>query len=253
MGKNLISGLYKKLYKRINETKKREGKLSKYENEAMAIINELIEFVNRNPDITNDDLKLLATGDKTEKYLALFYSYFPDLIAEFKENSAKNLISTFRNKIEYILSADLAYKLNKHIQSMIKANPKRVTITINNEHNYKRLNLTFVKVTGDKTDFYESYEDISGSTSYVYYKTDIEIKDVCQILGLVSFYQSENISEKHLRKIVKQNVIYDFSVIEELFNNTESIQEELDQDNYGIIKLCLNYQSYILKKEDLKK
>ena len=69
MSENLISGLYKKI--KLHNQKKQE--LSKVENEFTAVVNGLVDFVNNNPDLTNADIKLLAstTAPRTVQSLSV--------------------------------------------------------------------------------------------------------------------------------------------------------------------------------------
>jgi len=244
VSKNLVSGLYK----RIKETKLKERSDSKSYNELVEVTNGLISFVNRNPDITNDDIKMLAsTNEDKFKYFSFIFYKFPNLVEEIRNNGSKNVLELIETKKENAIYDNYAYVLNKCINIIYKNHKKNLYLNIRDKYNYKYFKVNYKKSKSNLI-FTEESESIGGSSGFVRGLTNITMKDLAQVVGLVSFYKKTKISEETLREIVKNNYTYDFLVIEKIFKARSSILEELNQDQYGMIQL-INLYEYLNNNE----
>ena len=86
---DLISGLYD----RIKKSKSISESDSKTYNELVKVAKGLISFVERNPDITNYDIKTLAsTSEDKFKYFSALLHKFPNLVEEIRNNGSKNVL-----------------------------------------------------------------------------------------------------------------------------------------------------------------
>lgn len=244
MSNNLISGLYR----RIKETKLEEKRNSSNNNLKRIIVG-LVSFVERNPDLTSEDIKILAkTDEEKNKILSTLFDRFPNIVEEIKKNGDKNLLALIEDKsIEEIHYGNLASKLDKYIKKACP-NKKKLTISIRNQYLYKYNTLAFIQA-GKKTMLYKDFADVNGSAGAVRRSTNLSISEVAQILGMVNFCMTEKITESNLRKIVNDNQVHDFSAIETILNSTKSVNEELAQGDYGAIKLIELYEGLLANKQ----
>ena len=125
-------------------------------------------------------------------------------------------------------------------------------LSISNKYNYKYFILKFKKSKSELI-YTEESESFGGSSGFVRGVTNITMKEIAQIVGLVSFCKEANITEETLRKIVRNNYMYNFSVIEEILNARKSISEELNQDKYGMIELIHLYRYLCYNKKEQQK
>lgn len=245
MSNNLISGLYQRI--RLLKSSEKNDNIDN--SQLKRVVNGLVSFVNRNPDLTSNDIMLLAkTNEEKYKYFSIIFDRFPNIVEEIKKNGDKNLRELIKgNSIEDIHHDNLALKLSNHIKKACP-NKKKLTISIRNQYLYKYNTLAFIQA-GKETLLYKNFEDVNGSKGFVKSGTYLTISEVAQIAGLVNFYKTEKIIEGDIRKIVKNNHVYDFSAIEDVLNATESISEELEQGDYGAIKLIELYEWLAVKKQ----
>lgn len=249
MSKNLVSGLYK----RIKETKLKERSDSKSYNELVEVTNGLISFVNRNPDITNDDIKMLAsTNEDKVKYFSVIFNKFPNLVEEIRNNGSKNVLEFIETKKENSIYDNYAYVLNKCININYLNHKGNLCLRVFNEYNYKYFKVDYKKSKSELI-CTENFESYCGSSGFVRTSTDITMKELAQIVGLVSFYKKAKISEETLREIVKNNYTYDFSAIQMIMEARKSISEELNRDQYGIIRLIDLYKYLYNNKKEQEK
>ena len=249
MSKNLVSGLYEK----IKEAKSKTESVSKSYNELVKVTNGLISFVNRNPDITNDDIKLLASSNENiKRNSSVLFHKFPNLVEEIRNNGSKNILEFSETKKENSIYDNFAYVLNKFINIIYKNHKKNLYLNVCGEYNYKYFKVNFKK-SGSELIYTEESESVGGSGGFVRSSTDITMKELAQIVGLVSFYKKAKISEETLREIVKNNYTYDFSVIQMIMEARKSISEELNQGQYGMIQLINLYQYLYNNKKEQEK
>ena len=118
---NLISGLY-------NLMKKNESN-----NEMENIINTLVNFIKRNPDLTNDDIKLLAsTDEKKKRYIMYLFTKYPDLVQEIKANDNKNLINLLQSTTNNdVIIDNYARSLQKTISNVCSSDPESISLADN--------------------------------------------------------------------------------------------------------------------------
>lgn len=240
---NLVSGLNE----RINKTKLVEESDSKAYNELLKVTNGIISFVKRNPDITNHDVKILALKDN-QMYISLLFSKFPNLVEEIRNNGSKNILDFVETKKEISIYDEIAYKLNKLIDKNFKNHQNNLTLILRHKYCYESYKLDF-KMKNSELIFTEEYKDMSGSTSYCRGVSNLSMKELAQIVSLVECYQKWQVTEDALRETIKNNYMYDFSVIEMIFDARNSILEELKQDIYGMIRLIDLYRYLVYNKK----
>ena len=221
MRENLISGLYKK----IKAQKMLSSENSKLENEFTAVVNGLVDFVHNNPDLTNADIKLLASTDKEKSILIdIIFNEFPNLVEEIRKNGSKNIISVFSEKYKNgMLFDSWAYKLNTMIKNESAKHKFKLNLSFTNEHMYEYFGVEFKKLMkGNKTLYTESHRSRS-STGVVRYTTSITLQEICQIVAFVKFCRETKLQENTIRNMINSNIIYDFSVIRTILDNKKSI------------------------------
>jgi len=248
MSENLISGLYKKI--KAHNQKKQE--LSKVENEFTAIVNGLVDFVNNNPDLTTDDIKILALTNKEKyAYFVVIFNEFPNVVMEIKENGSKNIMAVFSEKYKNgMLFDSWAYKLNTMIKNESAKHKFKLNLSFTNEHMYEYFGVEFKKLMkGNKTLYSESHRSRS-CTGCVRYTTSITLQEICQIVAFVKFCSETKLQESTIRNMVNSNIIYDFSVIKTILDNKKSIQEELNNGVYGLWTLYKDFEYYRYREKE---
>ena len=239
---DLISGLYD----RIKKSKSISESDSKTYNELVKVAKGLISFVERNPDITNYDIKTLAaTNEDRLKYFSVIFHKFPNLVEEIRNNGSKNILDFIETKKENTIYDNYAYELNKCIRKNYINHKNNLTLSITNKYNYNYFKVNF-KMSKSELIYTEKYESVGGSSGFVRGVTNITMKEIAQIVGLVSFFEKAKITEETLREIIENNYKYDFSAIQMILDARKSISDELNKDEYSMIRLIdlYNYLSY---------
>lgn len=250
MSENLISGLYKK----IKEQKVENQEFTDIEYDFTVIVRGLVDFIKNNPDLTNADVKLLASTNKQKYvYFDVIFNEFPNVVEEVRKNGTENILKMFKEKTEngYIFQ-NMAYRLNSIIEKEYRKHRNKLVVEFTNKYDYNYFGFSFEKQKDNRLRYSRSHKE-GYSSGTVQYTTDIKMYQVCQILGFVKFYQQNNLEYDTLKAIIKNNYIYDFSALRTIINNSSNyIMEYLQQEEYGFYQLFKLFEiGYNKEKEKI--
>lgn len=225
---NLISGLYNLM------------KENKSTNEMENIINTLVNFIKRNPDLTNDDIKLLAsTDEKKKRYIMYLFTKYPDLVQEVKANDNKNLINLLQSTTNNdVIIDNYARALQKTISNVCSSDPESISLA----DNYYRMH---IKKEKRKLIITKSWRFPSGSSGVsIDEYSKLTVKDIKQIIGLTQFCKNNVIDDKLLESVIL-HPHYDFTTLTKIIKCKEFNYKDYISSTYGAMELISRSRQYL--------